>query len=187
LFLYWEHVDGPSQLFSTMYGKTLGVKLLIFGTLLLLGMANQFWLHPRIEALRAAGDQRHLAAILLRHFPALVAVELVLGMSVLFIAPFLHGSARNQAYQASIAQHITTPTPADKLPKLPDKQASSSTWAYGTAETIVVAVVMLAGYGVSGRFAHMRRSTAVAALAGAGPGNLTGWYGPAPRDRRQVR
>ena len=24
LFLYWEHVDGPEQLFTTMYGRTLG-------------------------------------------------------------------------------------------------------------------------------------------------------------------
>ncbi|MFC7641082.1 CopD family protein [Streptosporangium lutulentum] len=54
LFLYWEHVDGPSQLFTTMYGRVLGVKILIFGTMLLLGVFNQFWLHPRIEALRAA-------------------------------------------------------------------------------------------------------------------------------------
>lgn len=41
LFLYWEHVDGPSQLLNTMYGRVLGVKILIFGTLLLLGMVNQ--------------------------------------------------------------------------------------------------------------------------------------------------
>jgi len=33
--------------FTTMYGRVLGVKILIFGTLLLLGAANQFWLHPR--------------------------------------------------------------------------------------------------------------------------------------------
>ena len=66
LFLYWEHVDGPSQLFTTMYGRVLGVKILIFGTLLLLGVFNQFWLHPRIDALRAAGDERPLRTILAR-------------------------------------------------------------------------------------------------------------------------
>ena len=31
LFLYWEHVDGPGQLLTTMYGRVLGVKILIFG------------------------------------------------------------------------------------------------------------------------------------------------------------
>ena len=79
LFLYWEHVDGPSQLFTTMYGRVLGVKILIFGTLLLLGVVNQFWLHPRIEALRAAGDERPLRTILVRRFPAMVAIEMLLG------------------------------------------------------------------------------------------------------------
>jgi putative copper export protein len=63
-FLYWEHVDGPSQLFTTMYGRTLGVKIIIFGSLLVLGGFNQFWLHPRIEAMRAAGDDRPLRTLL---------------------------------------------------------------------------------------------------------------------------
>lgn len=54
LFLYWEHVDGPEQLLTTLYGRTLGVKILIFGVLLMLGVVNQFFLHPRI------GQRRHL-------------------------------------------------------------------------------------------------------------------------------
>ncbi|WP_392871864.1 copper resistance D family protein [Streptomyces sp. LN499] len=69
LFLYWGHVDGPSQLFTTMYGRVLGVKILIFGALLLLGVFNQFWLHPRVDALRAAGDERPLRKLLVREFP----------------------------------------------------------------------------------------------------------------------
>src|SRR6201999_4249601 len=79
LFLYWEHVDGPSQLFTTMYGRVLGVKILLFGMLLLLGSANQFWLHPRIQALRAAGDTRPLRVILVRDFPITVALEVLFG------------------------------------------------------------------------------------------------------------
>lgn len=168
LFLYWQHVDGPGELISTMYGRTLGVKLLIFGTLLALGGVNQFWLHPRIEALRTAGDDRPLRHLLVRHFPALIAVELLLGMSVLFIAPLLHNSARNQAFQASLAQRITTPTAAAQLPKIPAKQATAATWVFGTGETVVVVAVMVAGYGVSGRLARMRR-TAVAIARGNGP------------------
>jgi hypothetical protein len=42
--------------------------------------------------------------------------ETLLGMAVLFVAPFLHGSARNQAYQAEAARHATGPL--DRLPKL---------------------------------------------------------------------
>jgi putative copper export protein len=146
LFLYWEHVDGPSQLFSTMYGRVLGVKILIFGGLLLLGLVNQFWLHPRIEALRAAGDDRPLHQLLVREFRTTIAVEVVLGLSVLLVAPFLHGSARNQAFQAEAAKHVT-----GKLPRIAAKHVSTSTWVWGTLETVVVIAVMLAGYFLSGR------------------------------------
>jgi putative copper export protein len=163
LFLYWEHVDGPEQLFTTMYGRVLGVKILIFGTLLLLGMANQFWLHPRIEALRAAGDDRPLHAVLGRRFPALIGAELLLGLTVLFVAPFLHGSARNEAFQASAARHAASASAP--LPKIPAKQASASTWVLGTAETLVVVAVMIGGYRVSGRVARNRAGSAAARRA----------------------
>ena len=167
LFLYWEHVDGPAQLFTTMYGRVLGVKILIFGTLLLLGAANQFWLHPRIDALRAAGDQRPLRTILVRRFPLVVAAESLLGMAVLFVAPFLHGSARNQAYQANTARHAVAPL--GKLPKLPAKEVTASTWALGTLETLAVIAIMIGGYWMSGRIAR-RRVTITAGAFGHGRG-----------------
>jgi putative copper export protein len=169
LFLYWEHVDGPSQLFTTMYGKVLGVKILLFGTLLVLGVVNQFWLHPRVEALRAAGDERPLRTILARQFPAVIAVELILGLTVLFVAPFLHGSARNQAFQADAAKHATA---ADaKLPKISAKKVSASTWVWGTAETVVIVGIMAAGYQVSGRLARSRRPATATTPTG---GDLVG-------------
>jgi putative copper export protein len=161
LFLYWEHVDGPSQLFTTMYGRVLGVKILIFGTLLLLGIVNQFWLQPRIEALRASGDDRPLRVLLVREFRVTVGVEALLLLSVLFIAPFLHGSARNQAFQAAAAKHATSATA--KLPKIAAKEVSGSTWAWGITETIVVIALMVAGYVVSGRIARRRAATATPA------------------------
>ncbi|MCK9896184.1 copper resistance D family protein [Frankia sp. AgB32] len=154
LFLYWEHVDGPSQLVSTMYGRVLGVKILIFGTLLVLGAVNQFFLHPRIEALRAADDERPLRTILTRHFPVVVGIELLLVAAVLFVAPFLHGSARNQAFQADAAKHATSATAT--LPTLEAKSASTSTWIWGSLETVAVIAVMTAGYRVSGRAAARR-------------------------------
>ncbi|GAA4557249.1 copper resistance D family protein [Planotetraspora kaengkrachanensis] len=163
LFLYWEHVDGPKQLFTTMYGQVLGVKILIFGTMLLLGVFNQFWLHPRIDALRAGGDRTSLRTILLRRFPALLAVELLLGMTVLFVAPFLHGSARNQAFQAEAAEHATSATV--ELPKIPAKEVSASTWTWGTAETVAVIVVMIAGHRVSGRIARSRTASAAVTMS----------------------
>jgi putative copper export protein len=171
LFLYWEHVDGPKQLFTTMYGRVLGVKIIIFGTLMLLGIANQFWLHPRIEALRAAGDQRPLRAILVRRFPALIAVELLLGLTVLFVAPFLHGSARNEGFQDNTAAHATSATAP--LPKIQAKDVSASTWVEGTAETAVVIAVMIGGYRVSGRLARSRTAV-VTATSSRGPDDLVG-------------
>lgn len=157
LFLYWEHVDGPGQLFTTMYGRVLGVKILLFGSLLLLGVFNQFWLHPRIDALRTAGDRRPLRTILLRQFPAVVGTEVLLGLTVLFVAPFLHGSARNQAFQADAAEHSTGAL--DHLPKLAPKVAHASTWAWGTAETLVVIAVMIAAYRLSDHLARRRTAT----------------------------
>jgi copper transport protein len=173
LFLYWEHVDGLSQLLSTMYGRVLGVKILIFGTLLLLGVVNQFWLHPRVDALRAAGDERPLRTVLVREFPAVVAVEAVLGMSLLFVAPFLHGSARNQAFQANAAKHSAVS--ADDLPKIADKAVHMSTWVWGSAETVLVVAVMVAGYLASGAIARRRASsgvTAAEAVAATAPVDL---------------
>jgi len=163
LFLYWEHVDGPSQLFTTMYGRVLGVKILIFGALLLLGIANQFWLHPRVEALRAAGDHRPLRVLLAREFPATVAAELLLGLTVLLVAPFLHGSARNQAFQSDVAHRAAGPVTAN-LPKIAAKQVSASTWAWGTLETVLVIGLMIVGYYVSGRLARRRTTTVASAL-----------------------
>lgn len=171
LFLYWEHVDGPSQLFTTMYGRVLGVKILLFGGMLLLGTFNQFWLHPRIDALRSAGDERPLRTILLKQFPAVVGAEVVLGLAVLFVAPFLHGSARNQAYQAGLAAHAATGTGAaasGHLPKLATKVPDAATWVRGSAETIAVIALMIIGYRISGRIAQRRAAAlTVPAVSGA--------------------
>ncbi|GAA5193766.1 hypothetical protein GCM10023322_56510 [Rugosimonospora acidiphila] len=101
LWLYWVHIDGVQQLVTTLYGRTLLVKLIVVAALVLLGGANQFWLMPRIDAQHAAGDHRGLRDTLVRHFRTTIAVEVILGLLVLFIAPLLGGSARNQAFQAS--------------------------------------------------------------------------------------
>jgi hypothetical protein len=152
-----------------MYGRVLGVKILLFGGLLVLGAANQFWLHPRIEALRAAGDDRPLRTVLARRFPAVVGAEVVLVLALLFVAPFLHGSARNQAFQADAAKHAVPAAsgkPA-KLPKLGPKHASTATWMEGTAETAAVLAVTVTGYRFSGRLARRRSGGVGAAPAPA--------------------
>jgi putative copper export protein len=160
LWLYWTHVDGPTQLFTTMYGRVLGVKILIFGSLLLLGIVNQFVLHPRIDALRAAGDERPLRTVLVRDFPAVVAAEVVLALSVLMVAPFLHGSARNQAFQTGVAHRSATVIPIEELPRIADKAVTTSTWLWGTGETLLVITLMTAAYLASGQLAKRRTAGA---------------------------
>jgi putative copper export protein len=154
LWLYWQHVDGPTQLLTTLYGRVLGVKILIFGTMLALGAANQFWLHPRIARLRATGDDRPLRTILMREFRVLVGIEVLLGMTVLMVAPFLHGSARGEVFAK---EH---PAAAAAGERAPQKEPSVSTWLYGTAETGAVITLMVAGYCVSGRLARRRTAAA---------------------------
>lgn len=58
--------------------------------------------------------------------------------------------------QAEAAKVAPAGTKAKELPKAPAKIASASTWAYGTAETVLVIVVMAGGYRVSGRLARRR-------------------------------
>ncbi len=101
LWLYWVHIDGVNQLVSTLYGRTLLVKLCFVAALVLLGAANQFWLMPKIDGQHATADHGGLRNTLVRHFRLTIAVEVLLGLIVLFIAPLLGGSARNQAFQAS--------------------------------------------------------------------------------------
>jgi putative copper export protein len=113
LWLYWVHIDGVNQLVTTMYGRTLLVKLIVVAVLVLIGAANQFWLMPRIEAQQTAGDVGALNHTVGRHFRATIAVEVVLGLAVLFIAPLLGGSARNQAFQASPAALTQTEKAGD--------------------------------------------------------------------------
>ncbi len=89
-------------------------------------------------------------------------------MALLFVAPFLHGSARNQAFQADVAKHYTVAL--DELPKIADKAVSTSTWVWGTTETIAVIAVMIVGYWISGTIAR-RRTIATSATASS-PGDL---------------
>ncbi|HVE25946.1 MAG TPA: CopD family protein [Sporichthya sp.] len=101
LWLYWVHVDSLAQLFTTLYGRTLLVKFAILAFLLAVGAVNLLWVMPRAEVHEAAADHRGMTALVHRHFRATVAVEVVLGLSLLFVANFLSGSSRNQALQAS--------------------------------------------------------------------------------------
>jgi nitrogen fixation protein FixH len=108
LWLYWVHVDGVQELFTTLYGKTLVVKFSILIGLLLIGALNLFFVMPRAEVHEATGDSGGMTELIHRHFRATVAIEVVLGLSLLFVASFLGGSSRNQKLQASDELFRTT-------------------------------------------------------------------------------
>ncbi|MEU2619507.1 hypothetical protein ABZ642_15325 [Streptomyces sp. NPDC007157] len=77
-------------------------------------------------------------------------------MTLLFVAPFLHGSARNQAFQADTAKHSATAISPEDLPRLSDKAVSASTWVLGSTETLVLIALMVGGYWYSGVLARRR-------------------------------
>jgi putative copper export protein len=96
-WLAWKHVGGVAELATTTYGRFLLVKLFLVLALVSAGAYNQFLLTPRIARTHASGEIGQGFALTLRHFPAVVAVEAALGVCVLFIVPFLTGSARAQS------------------------------------------------------------------------------------------
>lgn len=96
-WLAWTHVGSPEQLWTTPYGRYLAVKLILVLSMLAGGGYNTRVLLPAIQSAREGGDHASTFAIAVRHFPRVVTVEALLGIGVLFIVPFLAGSARAQA------------------------------------------------------------------------------------------
>ncbi|WP_031069497.1 CopD family protein [Streptomyces sp. NRRL WC-3742] len=97
LWLSWRHVAAVSQLWTTGYGIALLVKLLLVAGLVAAGAFNQLWLMPRIVRARSADDTASLVHLTLRHFPKVVWGEVVLGVAVLAVLPFIAGSSRAEA------------------------------------------------------------------------------------------
>ncbi|MCU7821071.1 copper resistance D family protein [Kitasatospora sp. DSM 101779] len=100
LWLTWKHVGAVSQLWTTGYGIALLVKGALVLGLVAAGGVNQFWLMPRIARARRADGTTSLLHLTLRHFPAVVWGEVVLGVAVLVVLPFVTGSARSEAGDA---------------------------------------------------------------------------------------
>jgi putative copper export protein/methionine-rich copper-binding protein CopC len=108
LWTAWIHVGPPRLLFHTLYGETLLVKLILVLILVGLGAINQLWLLPRVNALRAEGEDGSALAVTLRHFRGVIAAEAVIGLLVLLVVPFLSGSARKQEFEQHAADLTQT-------------------------------------------------------------------------------
>lgn len=110
LWLYWTHVGAISQLRSSLYGRSLTVKLVLVALLVALGGFNHLWLKLRVEGMHATHNGSRINSLVDRHFRGVVAVEVLLGVGVLFVVPYLSGSARNQVFQTKIADISQTKT-----------------------------------------------------------------------------
>jgi putative copper export protein/methionine-rich copper-binding protein CopC len=108
LWTAWIHVGPPRLLFHTLYGETLLVKLILVLILVGLGAINQLWLLPRVNSIRAGGEDGSALAVTLRHFRGVVAAEAVIGLLVLLVVPFLSGSARKQEFEKQSADLTQT-------------------------------------------------------------------------------
>jgi putative copper export protein/methionine-rich copper-binding protein CopC len=143
LWTAWLHVGPPRLLFHTLYGETLLVKLILVLMLLGVAAANQLWLLPRIDAVRAASGGS-TGSIVLRRFRKTVAAEAVLGLLILLVVPFLSGSARNQEFQAKAADltqtrqvggHVVRLRPSGAQPGMTDYDV----WAPNAGDRVTVA------------------------------------------------
>ena len=86
----WMHVDRFGALWSTSYGKTLSLKVLLVIPMLILGGVNTFILHPRASRLiENENSDSERSAALDRNFSRSVRIEALLGVAVLFVASIL--------------------------------------------------------------------------------------------------
>jgi copper transport protein len=86
----WMHVDGFDKLWSTGYGKTLSLKVLLVIPMLILGGVNTFVFHPRASRLIENENADTKGSVALdQNFARSVRIEAVLGMVVLLVASIL--------------------------------------------------------------------------------------------------
>ncbi len=124
LYSAWLHVGSLDALLPTVYGRALGVKLILFAGLLGLGAFNLLWLRPRLAAApprggaaraeASAGDER-TGAILSRRFGRALRVEVALGVAILLAVALLTSTvpAREAIAEARAPKRAQTITAGD--------------------------------------------------------------------------
>lgn len=92
LYNAWTHIPGLKAIWTTPYGKTLALKLLVVGVMLLLGALNNFHFGKRaarlVYAQKTNSDVSSLPS-LERSFRRSVALEAGLGVVVLLVTAVL--------------------------------------------------------------------------------------------------
>lgn len=102
IWLTYKEVGAFEQFVTTPFGRFLLIKIVLVGALLAAGAYNQLVLMPKIARAGHVGDGRGVFLYVLVAFPRVVMTEVVLGLGVLLIVPFLSGSARAQAAGAEV-------------------------------------------------------------------------------------
>nr|WP_281379845.1 CopD family protein [Flexivirga oryzae] len=103
LWMSWQHVGGFGEFVTTPYGRFLLLKIVLVGVMLAAGGYNHVVLLPRIERSLRGGDVPTVRHAVRAHFPKVAAFEATVGIAVLFIVPFLSGSARKESGSGSAA------------------------------------------------------------------------------------
>ena len=80
------------DLWTSAYGRSLSLKLLLFGGILTMGAVNHFVLRHRLEAARDAGTSTSAHAT----FRKTIAVELVIGVGIMATTGILTGQAKTR-------------------------------------------------------------------------------------------
>jgi putative copper export protein len=76
VLLAWDHLQLRATLWETDFGRTLAVKLAVFGLVVALGLANWRRLGPEIERGETSGWLRRSASL-----EAVLAAVLILGLT----------------------------------------------------------------------------------------------------------
>lgn len=97
IWLTYREVGSFEQFVTTPFGRFLLLKIALVAALMAAGAYNELVLMPKIARAGHGGDGRGVFLYVLVAFPRVVMTEVVLGLGVLLIVPFLSGSARSQA------------------------------------------------------------------------------------------
>lgn len=97
LWMSWQHVGAFGEFVTTPYGRFLLLKIGLVGIMLAAGAYNQIVLLPRVARGIRDGDEKTVLHAVLTHFPKVAVFEAALGLAVLFVVPFLSGSARKES------------------------------------------------------------------------------------------
>jgi len=119
----WEHVESFGQLWSTTYGRTLSLKVLLMLPMLALGGLNTFILHPRASRLLKREEDSGPDLIKLgQSFTRSVAIEALLGVLVLLAAAVLVFLQPARQHPMTMTQAQSTGTRSFKAGDRPDEQ-----------------------------------------------------------------